>query len=93
MYKHQFFSGFYGTDLDAVLKRAGVKDLIVTGCTTSVLFETRCLETSAASIGRLHERALSETTCPGVIIKRLLVMQTLFAWVSDSNHFVQRLES
>ena len=42
MYKHRF-SGFYGTDLHAVLKRAGVKDLIVTGCTTSVLFETRCL--------------------------------------------------
>jgi ureidoacrylate peracid hydrolase len=37
--KHRF-SGFYQTDLDAILKQLGVKHLIVTGCTTSVCVES-----------------------------------------------------
>src|SRR6202171_785761 len=39
MYKHRF-SGFYQTDLDSVLKKAGVKHLVVTGCTTSICVES-----------------------------------------------------
>jgi ureidoacrylate peracid hydrolase len=39
MYKHRF-SGFYQTELDAVLKKASIKHLIVTGCTTSVCVES-----------------------------------------------------
>ncbi|MBZ9663076.1 cysteine hydrolase [Mesorhizobium sp. ESP-6-4] len=34
------FSGFYETELDSVLKTAGIKHLIVTGCTTSVCVES-----------------------------------------------------
>jgi len=30
------FSGFYETDLDARLKRMGIRHLIFTGCTTSI---------------------------------------------------------
>jgi nicotinamidase-related amidase len=51
MYKHRF-SGFYGTERDVVLKRAGVKDLIVTGCTTSV-----CVESSRRDVQRLPLRS------------------------------------
>jgi nicotinamidase-related amidase len=39
IYKNRF-SGFYQTELDAVLKRAGIKHIIVTGCTTSVCVES-----------------------------------------------------
>ena len=39
VYKHRF-SGFYETDLDATLKRSGIKYLIVTGCTTSICVES-----------------------------------------------------
>ena len=39
VYKHRF-SGFFQTDLDAILKKLGVKHLIVTGCTTSVCVES-----------------------------------------------------
>ena len=45
MYKHRF-SGFYETDLDATLKRGGIKHLIVTGCTTSVCVETTVRDAS-----------------------------------------------
>jgi ureidoacrylate peracid hydrolase len=34
------FSGFYETDLDARLKKLGVKYLIVTGCTTSICVDS-----------------------------------------------------
>lgn len=34
------YSGFHGTDLDAVLRRLGVTSAVVTGCTTSVCVES-----------------------------------------------------
>jgi ureidoacrylate peracid hydrolase len=34
------FSGFFRTDLDARLKRLGVKSLIITGCTTSICVDS-----------------------------------------------------
>src|SRR4051812_4798913 len=39
LYKTRF-SGFYETDLDARLKKAGIRYLIVTGCTTSVCVDS-----------------------------------------------------
>ncbi|MER8886003.1 isochorismatase family cysteine hydrolase [Mesorhizobium sp. M0408] len=39
LYKTRF-SGFYETELDSVLKTAGIKHLIMTGCTTSVCVES-----------------------------------------------------
>src|SRR5688500_2318757 len=37
--KHRF-SGFYGTDLDVILRGLGVSQLVFTGCTTSVCVES-----------------------------------------------------
>jgi ureidoacrylate peracid hydrolase len=34
------YSGFYNTELDAILKRRGIRTLIMTGCTTSVCVES-----------------------------------------------------
>ncbi len=39
VYKHRF-SGFYQTDLDAILTKLGIKCLIVTGVTTSICVES-----------------------------------------------------
>jgi ureidoacrylate peracid hydrolase len=39
VYKNRY-SGFYNTELDATLKRHFIKNLIVTGCTTSVCVES-----------------------------------------------------
>jgi ureidoacrylate peracid hydrolase len=45
MYKNRF-SGFYQTDLDAVLKQSSIKHLVVTGCTTSVCVESTIRDAS-----------------------------------------------
>src|SRR3954447_21436246 len=39
VYKHRY-SGFYQTELDAILKQLGITYLIVAGCTTSVCVES-----------------------------------------------------
>jgi ureidoacrylate peracid hydrolase len=39
LYKHRF-SGFYETELDSTLTRLGIKNLIFTGCTTTVCVES-----------------------------------------------------
>ncbi len=97
LYKHRF-SGFYQTELDAILKKLGVTRLLITGCTTSVCVEStvrdamfrdyRCLllrDCMAEPIGYGLPRSNHEAS--------LLVMQTLFAWVSSSEEFVRAVEA
>ncbi len=95
LYKHRF-SGFYQTELDAILTKLQVKQLIITGCTTSVCVEStvrdamfrdyRCLllgDCMAEPIGYGLPRNNHEAS--------LLVMETIFAWVSDSGAFTRGL--
>jgi ureidoacrylate peracid hydrolase len=95
IYKHRF-SGFYQTDLDAILKQLGVKYLIVTGCTTSVCVESTvrdamfrdyvCVllaDCMAEVVGQDLPRSNHEAT--------LLLVQGRFGWVSDSDTFIQAL--
>ena len=93
VYKHRY-SGFYQTDLDAILARLGARHLIVTGCTTSVCVEStvrdamfrdyQCVllaDCMAEPIGAGLPRSNHDAS--------LLVMQALFGWASDSAAFVQ----
>ena len=86
--KHRY-SGFYGTDLDGLLRAAGIHTLIFTGATTSVCVEStlrdafyrdyRCLllsDCTAEPIGGELSRSNHEAS--------LLVIETLFGWVADS---------
>jgi ureidoacrylate peracid hydrolase len=86
--KHRY-SGFFETELDAILKDLGVKSLVFTGCTTSVCVEStlrdafyrdyRCVllaDCTAEPIGSDSNRTNHEAS--------LLVIETLFGWVSDS---------
>lgn len=97
VYKHRF-SGFYQTDLDAILKQLGVKYLIVTGCTTSVCVESTvrdaffrdyaCVllaDCMAEPVGYGLPRSNHEAS--------LLVIQTYFGWVSGSGEFIRALEA
>ena len=97
LYKNRF-SGFYQTDLDAILKRMGVKYLVVTGCTTSICVEStirdamfrdyRCVlltDCTAEPIGEGLPRSNYEAT--------LLVIRTLLGWTSTSDEFIQALET
>jgi ureidoacrylate peracid hydrolase len=87
------FSGFYQTDLDATLKKFGVKYLIVTGVTTSICVESTvrdamfrdylCVLLSdcmSEPIGHDLPRTNHEAS--------LLNAEMLLGWVSDSAQFI-----
>ncbi len=88
------YSGFYGTDLDSVLRARDVKWLIVTGATTSVCVEStvrdamfrdyRCIllaDCTGEPIGHHFSRSNHEAS--------LLTIQTLFGWVSSSAEVIR----
>ena len=89
--KHRF-SGFFETDLDAILKGRGITTLVFTGCTTSVCVES----TLRDAFFRDYQCLLLEDCCAEPIGGDLgrsnhdasvLTIQMLFGWVSDSSRF------
>ena len=95
IYKHRF-SGFYQTGLEAILTKLAVKNLIITGCTTSVCVESTirdamfrdfsCVllaDCSAEPIGSELPRTNHEAS--------LLLVERLFGWVSGSEVFLKAL--
>lgn len=85
--KHRF-SGFYETQLDAILTERGIRSLVFTGCTTSICVEStlrdaffrdyRCLlleDCTAEPIGSDLPHANHDAS--------VRVIETLFGWVSD----------
>ena len=89
--KHRF-SGFFETELDALLKDLGISTLVFTGCTTSVCVEStlrdaffrdyRCLvlaDCTAEPIGNDLPRSNHDAS--------LLLIQIMFGSVSDSTRF------
>jgi ureidoacrylate peracid hydrolase len=97
LYKHRF-SGFYETELDAALKRLGIKHLIFTGCTTSV-----CIESTIRDAMFRDYLPVLLADCTGEPIgshfprsnhdASLLAIETLFGWVSGSEEFLKALEA
>jgi ureidoacrylate peracid hydrolase len=92
------YSGFYETELDAVLKKRGVKSLVVAGVSTSVCVEStlrdamyrdyRCLVVSdcvGESIGHEFSRTNHDAS--------LLVIQVLFGWVTSSAEIIRALSA
>jgi ureidoacrylate peracid hydrolase len=93
--KHRF-SGFFETELDAMLKEAGVATLVFTGCTTSVCVDStlrdaffrdyKCLllaDCTAEPLGGDLARTNHEAT--------LLVVEALFGWVGRSDDLLHEL--
>ena len=96
VYKHRF-SGFFETELDATLKAGGIRNLVFTGCTTSVCVEStikdamfrdyHCLlleDCTAEAIGAGLPRSNHDAT--------VLVIQLLVGWVSDSATWLAALQ-
>ena len=90
------YSGFFETELDDTLRSLGARFLVVTGCTTSICVESTvrdamfrdysCLvleDCTAEPIGAGLSRSNHEAS--------LLVIQTLFGWVSDSEALLRAL--
>ena len=94
--KHRY-SGFFETELDAILRRHGIESLVFTGCTTSV-----CVDSTLRDAFYRDYRCLLLSDCTGEPIgsdlarsnheASLLVIETLFGWVSDSRSFRRALE-
>ena len=92
MYKHRF-SGFYQTDLDLVLKKADIRHLVVTGCTTSI-----CVESTIRDAFFRDYLCVLLTDCTSEPIAQdaprsnhdatLLLMELMFGWVSTSEQFL-----
>jgi ureidoacrylate peracid hydrolase len=91
------FSGFYRTQLDEILKRPGIRDLIITGVTTSICVDStvrdamfrdyRCVllkDCVSEPIGSNLPRTNHEAT--------LLTAEVLLGWVSDSVEFLKALQ-
>ena len=96
IYKHRF-SGFFETELDTVLKSRGIKQLIVTGCTTSICVEATVRDAMFRDYSCV---LLSDCTAEpiGYDLSRsnhdasLLTVEVLFGWVSSSERFIGALE-
>lgn len=95
IYKHRF-SGFFQTDLEDMLRSRAVRDIIFTGCTTSICVEStlrdamfrdfRCLlleDCTGEPIGSAADRTNHEAS--------LLAIETLFGWVATSTALLHEL--
>ena len=86
--KHRF-SGFFETQLDAILTERGITSLVFTGCTTSI-----CVESTLRDAFFRDYRCLLLEDCTAEPIGSDLphsnhdasvrVIETLFGWVTDS---------
>jgi len=90
VWKHRY-SGFFETELDTVLKRMGVKWLIVTGCTTSVCVESTVRDAMFRDyFCVLLADCMAEPV--GTHESSLALMQARFAWVTESTNFLRALQ-
>jgi ureidoacrylate peracid hydrolase len=98
IYKHRF-SGFYQTDLDSTLRKLGIQQLIITGCTTSVCVESTVRDAMFRDYSCvLLEDCMSQPTpphgLPGSNHDASLVLAAFtFGWVSKSEQFMTALQA
>ena len=90
------FSGFFETDLDARLKKLGVKHLIITGCTTSICVDSTVRDAMFRDyLCVLLADCMSEPIGAGLPRSNhdasLLSAEVLLGWVSDSERFLKAL--
>jgi ureidoacrylate peracid hydrolase len=91
------FSGFFETDLDARLKKSGVRDLIITGCTTSICVDSTVRDAMFRDyLCILLADCMSEPIGQGLPRSNhdasLLSAEVLLGWVSDSDRFLRAVQ-
>ena len=97
LYKSRY-SGFYNTELDATLKRYAIKNLIITGCTTSI-----CVESTVRDAMFRDYRCVVLRDCVAEVIGNdlprsnheasLLLIEMRFGWVTDSAQLLKNLKA
>lgn len=95
--KHRY-SAFYQTELDTILKTLGVKNLIVTGCTTSI-----CVESTVRDAMFRDYTCLLLEDCTAEVLgfglprsnydASLLAHQALVGWLTNSSVLLKELKS
>jgi ureidoacrylate peracid hydrolase len=93
--KHRY-SGFFETELDAILRRQGVTSLIFTGCTTSI-----CVESTLRDAYYRDYACLLLTDCCAEIVgstevrtnhdATLMLIEGNFGWTSESVQFTNAI--
>ena len=91
------YSAFYGTELDAILKKRDIKWLLITGCTTNVCVDSTirdamfrdysCVllaDCTGEPIGNEFQRTNHDAS--------LLAIQALLGWVASSAELIRALE-
>ena len=91
------FSGFYETDLDARLKKMGIRHLIFTGCTTSICVDSTVRDAMFRDyLPLLLADCMSEPIGYGLPRSNhdasLLAAEVLLGWVSGSDQFIKALQ-
>jgi len=97
LYKHRF-SGFYQTELDDILRKVAIQNLIFAGCTTNV-----CVDSTIRDAMFRDYRCVLLAECAGEPIGNdlarsnhdavLLLIQTLFGWISSSDKFIEAVDT
>lgn len=90
------FSGFFKTDLEDVLNELGARDLIVTGCTSSVCVDSTVKDAMFRDFNCLVlEDCIAEPIGSGLETtphdSSLLVTETLLGWVGNSAEVIDGL--
>lgn len=90
------FSGFYETNLDAMLKELAVRHLIITGCTTSICVESTVRDAMFRDyLCVLLADCMNEPIGYGLPRSNhdasLMATEVLLGWVSGSDHFISAL--
>jgi ureidoacrylate peracid hydrolase len=97
LYKHRF-SGFFEIDLDKVLKQLGIKNLIITGCTTSICVDSTIRDAMFRDyLCVLLEDCTAEPIGDGPKFSNheasLLTIQVLLGWTSNSARFIDAINA
>jgi ureidoacrylate peracid hydrolase len=91
------FSGFFETDLDARLRKLGVRHLVITGCTTSICVDSTVRDAMFRDyLCVLLADCMSEPIGQGLPRSNheasLLTAEVLLGWVSDSERFLRAFQ-
>jgi ureidoacrylate peracid hydrolase len=95
LYKTRF-SGFYQTELDSILRRHNIRQLIFTGCTTSICVESTVRDAmfrdyQSVLLGDCMSEPIGDGLPRSNHEASLLSVEVLLGWVSDSARFIQAI--
>ncbi len=90
------FSGFYNTELDATLKKLGIKHLIFTGCTTSICVESTVRDAmfrdyQSVLLADCMDEPIGHGMSRSNHEASLLSVEVLLGWVSSADQFAAAL--